>query len=105
MQSTSGRIDGGTGTDASPHWWGTFYYRDNWQEVTILNHSDRDLVIDNIDPINRDVNLHPRVKEYAPGGIARGREVLDRAPGRPDADHDHERPHARSRRTRTVRSC
>jgi hypothetical protein len=68
MQSASGRIDGGTGTAVSPHWWGTFYYRDNWQKVTILNHSGRDLVIDNIDPINRDVNLHPRVKENAPGG-------------------------------------
>src|SRR5581483_7773419 len=68
MQSASGHIDGGVGTAVSPHWWGTFYYRDNWQKVTILNHSSRDLVIDNIDPINRDVNLHPRVKENAPGG-------------------------------------
>ena len=68
MQSANGHIDGGTGTAVTPHYWGTFYWRDNWQKVTILNHSNRDLVIDNIDPINRDVNLHPRVKENAPGG-------------------------------------
>src|SRR5262249_20842363 len=30
----------------------------------------RDLVIDDIDPINRDPNAHPRVKENAPGGSA-----------------------------------
>ena len=68
MQSANGHIDGGVGTNVSPHWWGTFYYRDNWQTVTILNHSSRALVIDNIDPINRDTSLHPRVKENAPGG-------------------------------------
>ncbi|MFL6033492.1 MAG: hypothetical protein ACJ74I_00290, partial [Gaiellaceae bacterium] len=56
-----------------------FSMRDNWQFVTILNHSGRDLVIDDIDPIDCDTNVdptgcpnppRPRVKENAPSGSA-----------------------------------
>src|SRR5262249_26201805 len=54
MQSHSGTIDGGNHVvSPSDHYWGTFSFRDNWKTVTIINHSTRDLVIDDIDVINR----------------------------------------------------
>ena len=41
---------------SADHYWGTFSFRDNWKTVTIINHSTRDLIIDNIDVINRTAN-------------------------------------------------
>jgi hypothetical protein len=52
MDAASGRIDGGSVVGS--HYWGTFTFHDNWQTVTILNHSARKLIIDDIDVINRD---------------------------------------------------
>ncbi len=60
MQSAGGTIDGGAYVGG--HYWGTFTFRDNWHTVTILNESDRQLVIDDIDVINRTAN--PVVTEY-----------------------------------------
>ena len=67
MQSAGGNISGGVHeTTPSDHYWGTFNFRDNWKFVTILNQSARELVIDNIDVINR--IRRPIVNENAPGG-------------------------------------
>ena len=70
MQSHGGTIDGGNQIGVSPndHWWGTFSFRDNWKTVTIINHSTRDLVIDDIDVINRTRN--PIVTEDTTGNAA-----------------------------------
>src|SRR5262249_36830669 len=66
MQAHDGNIDGGSHvTSPGDHFWGTFTFRDSWQTVTIINHSTRDLVIDNIDVINRTKN--PKVTEDTTG--------------------------------------
>ena len=65
MTSQGGAINGGgcfgganndackLGTAAGTHYWGTFTFDMSWASVTILNESDRRLVIDDIDPISR----------------------------------------------------
>ncbi|HEX4526566.1 MAG TPA: hypothetical protein VH108_07475, partial [Gaiellaceae bacterium] len=66
MQAHDGTIDGGSHvTSPTDHYWGTFTFRDNWKTVTIINHSARDLVIDNIDVINR--TKQPKVTEDSNG--------------------------------------
>ena len=67
MQSAGGNISGGVHeTSPSDHYWGTFTFRDNWKDVTILNQSARELVIDDITVIN--TTKRPVVTENAPGG-------------------------------------
>ncbi|HET7128249.1 MAG TPA: hypothetical protein VFJ93_04150, partial [Gaiellaceae bacterium] len=68
MQAHNGTIDGGNHVPppgSIDHFWGTFTFHDNWQTVTIINHSARDLVIDDIDPINR--TARPKVTEDTTG--------------------------------------
>src|SRR5439155_21203754 len=64
MRAAGGTITGGNHVPppgSVDHYWGTFTFHDNWQTVTIINHSARDLVIDDIDVINR--TAQPKVTE------------------------------------------
>ena len=51
MQTDGGTVSGGQ--VISGHHWGTFEFRDNWDTVDIVNLSNKNLVINNIDVVNR----------------------------------------------------